>query len=158
MCRLGDVYTAKRLPLLGLPLRSSGQGLIGPCAKGKDPAVAGSYFYYFYCSELAITQLLLGDMRVSLNDFADPGKLAAYVGLVPRVLNSNQTEHSGRITKQGNKLARTCLVQCAPVAKRYSPFLKDFYQRIQSTHPVPPRRRQGQHRSSASSWESSTTL
>ena len=69
----------------------------------------------------------IGDIR----DFSDAGKLAAYFGLVPRVQNSNETEHSGRITKQGNKLARTCLVQCALVAKRYSSFLQKFYQRIQ---------------------------
>jgi len=66
-----------------------------------------------------------------IEDFAEPGKLAAYLGLVPRVQNSNETEHSGRITKQGNKLARTALVQCALIAKRYSPFLQQFYQRIQ---------------------------
>ena len=66
-----------------------------------------------------------------IEDFSDPGKLAAYLGLVPRVQNSNETERSGHITKQGNKLARTCLVQCALVAKRYSSFLQQFYQRIQ---------------------------
>lgn len=67
----------------------------------------------------------------NIGDFHDPGKLAAYLGLTPRVQNSNQTEHSGRITKQGNKLARTTLVQCALIAKRYSSFLQQFYQRIQ---------------------------
>jgi transposase len=66
-----------------------------------------------------------------VQDFADPGKLAAYFGLVPRVQQSNQTEHHGRITRRGNKLARTTLVQCALIAKRYSPFLQRFYERIQ---------------------------
>jgi transposase len=66
-----------------------------------------------------------------IEDFNDPGKLASYLGLVPRIQNSNETERSGRITKQGSKLARTALVQCALVAKRYSPFLQQFYQRIQ---------------------------
>jgi transposase len=75
----------------------------------------------------AVLLSVIGDIR----DFDDPGKLAAYVGLVPRVQNSNETQHSGRITKQGNKLARTCLVQCALIAKRFSPFLQSFYQRIQ---------------------------
>ena len=67
-----------------------------------------------------------------VEDFADPGRLAAYFGMVPRVENSNQTEHRGRITKRGNKLARTTLVQCALIAKRYSPFLRRFYERIQN--------------------------
>ena len=47
-----------------------------------------------------------------ISDCADENKLAAYLGLVPRIANSNESEHSGRITKQGNKLARTALVQC----------------------------------------------
>jgi transposase len=79
---------------------------------------------------LSATILLttIGDVR----DFADENKLAAYFGLVPRVQNSNETERSGRITKQGNKLARTALVQCGLVAQRYSPYLKRFYERIKS--------------------------
>ena len=66
-----------------------------------------------------------------IEDFAEPGKLAAYFGLVPRVEQSNHTEHHGRITRRGNKLARTTLVQCALIAKRYNPFLRSFYERIQ---------------------------
>ncbi|OFW26672.1 MAG: hypothetical protein A3H27_14145 [Acidobacteria bacterium RIFCSPLOWO2_02_FULL_59_13] len=66
-----------------------------------------------------------------IQDFPDPGKLTAYFGLAPRVEQSNQTEHHGRITRRGNQLARTTLVQCALVAKRYSPFLRRFYERIQ---------------------------
>jgi transposase len=71
---------------------------------------------------------VIGDV----NDFANEGKLAAYFGIVPRVSNSNETERSGRITKRGTKLGRTTLVQCALIAKRYSPYLDKFYQRIKS--------------------------
>jgi transposase len=67
-----------------------------------------------------------------ISDFADENKLAAYLGLVPRIANSNESERSGRITKQGNKLARTALVQCGLVAKRYSPYLQSFYERIKN--------------------------
>jgi len=66
----------------------------------------------------------------NINDFADEGKLAAYFGIVPRVSNSNETERSGRITKQGCKLGRTALVQCALIAARYSPYLQKYYRRI----------------------------
>lgn len=66
----------------------------------------------------------------NVNDFADEGKLAAYFGIVPRVSNSNETQHSGRITKRGSKIGRTTLVQCTLIAKRYSPYLKDYYERI----------------------------
>ncbi len=65
-----------------------------------------------------------------ISDFADENKLASYLGLVPKIANSNESERSGRITKQGNKLARTALVQCGLVAKRYSPYLQGFYERI----------------------------
>jgi transposase len=67
-----------------------------------------------------------------INDFADEGKLASYFGIVPRVNNSNEIERSGRITKRGNKLARTTLVQCALIAMRYSPYLADFYRRVKA--------------------------
>ncbi len=44
-----------------------------------------------------------------INDFPSEGKLASYFGIVPRVRNSNETQHSGRITKRGTKLGRTTL-------------------------------------------------
>jgi transposase len=80
--------------------------------------------------DLGATVLLsvIGDVH----DFADVGKLAAYLGIVPRVRNSNETERSGRITKRGSKLGRTTLVQCALIAMRYSPYLAKFYHKIQA--------------------------
>jgi transposase len=68
----------------------------------------------------------------NIKDFADEGKLAAYFGIVPRVSNSNETEHIGRITKRGTKLGRTTLIQCALMAQRYSPYLKKYYEKIKN--------------------------
>jgi transposase len=68
----------------------------------------------------------LGNMA----DFETPDKLAAYVGIVPRVSQSNETDNRGRITKAGNRLVRTTLVQCTLIAVRYSPYLRDYYQRL----------------------------
>ena len=65
-----------------------------------------------------------------IDDFESADKLAAYFGMVPRVSNSNETEIRGRITKRGNKLARTTLVQCSLIAIRYSGYLNAFYRRI----------------------------
>ena len=65
-----------------------------------------------------------------VNDFADEDKLAAYFGMVPRVSDSNETVRHGRITKKGSKIGRTTLVQCTLVAKRYSPYLRTYYERI----------------------------
>lgn len=75
---------------------------------------------------------VIGDV----NDFADEGKLASYFGIVPRVNSSNETERSGRITKRGSKLGRTTLVQCSLIAKRYSPYLHSYYERIKARRGV----------------------
>ena len=65
-----------------------------------------------------------------VNDFDSADKLAAYLGIVPKVNRSNETGHSGRITKRGNKLMRTTLVQCTLSAIRYSGYLNAYYCRI----------------------------
>lgn len=74
----------------------------------------------------AVLLSVIGDIR----DFANFDKLASYFGIVPRVSNSNETERHGRITKRGSKIGRTTLVQCTLIAKRYSPYLQKFYERI----------------------------
>lgn len=66
----------------------------------------------------------------NVNDFEKADKLAAYFGIVPVVRNSNDKNHSGRITKLGSKIGRTTLVQCTLVAIQYSPYLRSFYDRI----------------------------
>lgn len=67
-----------------------------------------------------------------VEDFDSEEKLASYFGIVPRVSNSNETVQHGRITKRGSKLGRTTLVQCTLSAKRYSPYLSRFYERIKA--------------------------
>ncbi len=78
----------------------------------------------------ATTSAILLSVIGEVNDFPDEKHLASYFGIVPRVSNSNETEHSGRIHKRGTKLGRTALVQSALVAAQYSPYLKNFYQRV----------------------------
>lgn len=79
-----------------------------------------------------LTGSILLSVIGNIDDFVDEGKLAAYFGIVPRVSNSNETERSGRITKRGNKLGRTALVQCALIAQRYSPYLKRHYEKVKA--------------------------
>lgn len=74
----------------------------------------------------AILLSVIGDVK----RFPDEGKLAAYLGIVPRVSDTNETERRGRITKRGSKLARTSLVQCALIAKKYSPYLAAYHERL----------------------------
>jgi transposase len=71
---------------------------------------------------------VIGDVK----DFESEQKLASYFGIVPRVSNSNETVQHGRITKRGSKLGRTTLVQCTLVAKKYSRYLSQYYERIKA--------------------------
>ena len=74
----------------------------------------------------AILLSVIGDVT----RFENEGKLAAYLGIVPRVSDSNETERRGRITKRGSKLGRTALVQCGLIAKKYSPYLAAYHERL----------------------------
>ncbi len=76
----------------------------------------------------AVLLSVIGD----ITNFEDEKKLAAYFGIVPRVSNSNETNHQGRITKQGSKLGRTTLVQCTLIAIRYSNYLRAFYEKLKA--------------------------
>lgn len=76
----------------------------------------------------AILLGVIGDVA----DFDSEQKLGSYFGIVPRVSNSNETVQHGRITKRGSKMGRTTLVQCTLVAKKYSPYLSRFYERIKA--------------------------
>jgi transposase len=80
----------------------------------------------------ATTSAILLSVIGEVKDFPDEKRLASYFGIVPRVANSNQTEHSGRIHKRGTKLGRTALVQSALIAARYSPYLRSFYERVKA--------------------------
>jgi len=80
----------------------------------------------------ATTSAILLSVIGDVNDFPDESRLASYFGIVPRVSNSNEKEHSGHIHKRGSKLGRTALVQSALVAAQYSPYLKSFYERVKA--------------------------
>jgi len=79
-----------------------------------------------------ITSAILLSVIGDVNDFPDEHRLASYFGIVPRVSNSNESEHSGRIHKRGSKLGRTALVQSALIAANYSPYLRRFYERVKA--------------------------
>jgi transposase len=80
----------------------------------------------------ATTSAILLSVIGDVNDFPDESRLASYFGIVPRVSNSNETEHSGHIHKRGTKLGRTALVQSSLIAANYSPYLKSFYERVKA--------------------------
>jgi transposase len=76
----------------------------------------------------AVLRSVIGDV----DDFPDESRLASYFGIVPRVSHSNETERSGRIHKRGSKRGRTALIQSALIAVKYSPYLKNLYERVKA--------------------------
>ena len=62
--------------------------------------------------------------------FNNGREVSAYFGLVPRQYQSGETDRNGRITKRGNPLARTILVECAWASLRYNEWAKGVYDRI----------------------------
>lgn len=79
-----------------------------------------------------ITATILLNAIGDVHDFPEAKKLAAYLGMVPRVAQSNETSHYGHITKMGNKIARTALVQSTLIAIKYNAYLRTFYQRLKA--------------------------
>lgn len=70
----------------------------------------------------------VGDIK----DFEDSKKLCAYVGLVPTVRDTGNTTRHGHITRRGNKILRTTLVQVALISIKYNSYLRKFYDRLKA--------------------------
>lgn len=64
--------------------------------------------------------------------FDDPKKLVSYLGLAPRVHESDGRGYNGNITKRTDKGLIRVLVQAAWASVRYNPLMKEFYERIKS--------------------------
>jgi transposase len=62
--------------------------------------------------------------------FKTAGEVSAYIGMVPKQLDSGETERSGRITHQGNRLVRSLLVEVAWAGLRHNPWARATYERI----------------------------
>src|SRR5438270_3283146 len=73
--------------------------------------------------------LTIGDV----SRFARGKQVASYLGLIPREESSGGRQKLGAITKQGNRLLRSLLVEAAQVAVRYDPqFRKQYWHRCHS--------------------------
>jgi len=68
----------------------------------------------------------IGDIK----RFPNSKKLCSYAGLVPSIRQSGNKVITGKITKEGNKLLRWVLVQCAFVAIRNDEKFRNFYERV----------------------------
>lgn len=56
--------------------------------------------------------------------------VSAYVGMVPKELDSGETLRRGRITKHGSRLVRSLLVEVAWAGLRYNAWVRETFQRI----------------------------
>jgi len=73
--------------------------------------------------------LTMGDVR----RFQRGKQVASYLGLIPREHSSGGRQKLGSITKQGNRMLRSLLVEAAQVAVRYDPeFRKQYLHRCHS--------------------------
>jgi transposase len=68
--------------------------------------------------------LTIGDA----NRFRRGKQVASYLGLIPREESSGGRQKLGAITKQGNRLLRSLLVEAAQIAVRYDPQFRREYQ------------------------------
>jgi transposase len=62
--------------------------------------------------------------------FQKAREVSAYIGMVPKELDSGETERRGSITKHGSRLVRSLLVEVAWAGLRYNPWVRQTYQRI----------------------------
>ena len=67
--------------------------------------------------------LTIGDV----NRFPRGKQVASYVGLIPREESSGGRQKLGAITKQGNRMLRSLLVEAAGIAIRYDPGFRKQY-------------------------------
>src|SRR5262249_32821980 len=56
--------------------------------------------------------------------------VSAYIGMVPKQWDSGETERWGHITRHGNPLLRSLLVEVSWCALRHNPWARETYQRI----------------------------
>ena len=62
--------------------------------------------------------------------FRKGSEVSAYVGMVPKELDSGETQRRGSITKHGSRLLRSLLVEVAWAGLRHNRWVRETYQRI----------------------------
>lgn len=57
-------------------------------------------------------------------------EVGAYLGLVPKQIQSGESNRLGRITRQGNRLLRSLLVEISWSGLRYNAWMRSVYERV----------------------------
>jgi transposase len=76
------------------------------------------------------TALFLSSSIADINRFSDSKHMCAYLGLVPSLHQSGDVRTTGHITREGSKFLRRNMIECARVAVRKDPHLRDFYLKL----------------------------
>jgi transposase len=75
--------------------------------------------------------LTIGDVR----RFSRSKQISSYLGLIPREHSSGGKQRMGSISKQGNRLLRTLLVEAAQSVVRFDPgFRREYHHRCHQKH------------------------
>jgi transposase len=74
--------------------------------------------------------LLIKSEIGNIRRFPNYKKLVSWAGLAPSLHQSGNVERHGHITKQGSKLLRWVMVECARIAVQYDARLCEFYERV----------------------------
>lgn len=62
--------------------------------------------------------------------FPNVSAVSEYVGMVPKALDSGETERRGHITRAGNRVVRSLLVEVAWAGLRHNAWVRQIYERI----------------------------
>ena len=65
----------------------------------------------------------------TMDSFGGEKRFCSWMGLAPGVRQSGERIHIGGVSRGDNRRIRWVMVQCAHIARRYDPRLKDLYER-----------------------------
>jgi len=81
----------------------------------------------------------LAEIVVALIDdprrFRNRKQVGCYGGLTPRKMQSGAMDRTGRISKHGDELLRSLLVEVAWISRQYNPWLREIYERVMRGSP-----------------------
>jgi transposase len=66
----------------------------------------------------------------NINRFRNIDKICSYVGLIPNVYASSETEYIGEMTRRGNNWLKTMIIESAWMAVKKDPALLFYYQEL----------------------------
>lgn len=62
--------------------------------------------------------------------FRKASQVSGYIGMVPKAMDSGESERRGHITRQGSRLVRSLLVEVAWAGLRHNAWVRQTYQRL----------------------------